>query len=276
MSRWAVHANIFITAAAYGMLQPPDVHLELHLSLAPSLPCLAFFTPPFLSGPYARHPEDVWSIVSKDDILFAKSGRVTATKEWLGNGVFSQLDLDKHTAARATLNPAFRRDYLARLDSFMKGSAQQLADILTAAAAAAAAGSECSAGVSSTASGAGVGPEGGGSTAALDMQRMFRLTTLDTLGLTGLNRSFKALSLWQQQQQVSTQDVGMSGSSSSDGQLELEQLLWDLESAFLWQALRLPVPSEPDMPQCLTLSHNCTATAGAGACYSGAAVQCAR
>lgn len=183
----------------------------------------------------------MWAILSKDDILFAKSSRMTASREWLGNGVFTQLNADKHAAARTTLNPAFRRDYLARLDSFMIASAQQLTDILTAAAAAAA-GNDAGGTASGTAAGS-----AGSSTYVkpVDMQRLFRLLTLDTIGLTSLNRSFDALKLWQQQQQQHAgAHTSSSSSSSSDGQLELEQLLWDLESAFLWQSLQLPVPSE--------------------------------
>lgn len=183
--------------------------------------------------------------MTKDDITFAKNGRVAATKEWLGSGIFSQLNPDKHAAARAVLNPSFRRDYLCRLDSFMVASALDFTHILTAAAAASAV---TSAGAGSRAGdGAGAVVGAAGAAGALDMQRLFRLCTLDTIGLTSLNKSFDVLKLWSQQQQ---QQPAHSSSSSSGGQLQLEQLLWDLESAFLWQSLLLPVPSESQRKLC--------------------------
>lgn len=202
----------------------------------------------------------MWAILSKDDILFAKSARVAQSKEWLGSGVFSQLDAEQHAASRATLNPAFRRDYLARLDSFMVASAQQLASILTHQAAAAGAGAGSTPSRVSTEAAAAAGQQGGDA-GAVDMQRLFRLLTLDTIGLTSLNKSFDALNLWQQQQQGqegANRDGGPSGnhsSSSGGGPLDLEQLLVDLESAFLWQALQLPVPSECQQLQPPTGSH---------------------
>lgn len=51
------------------------------------------------------HPEDVWAILSKDDLLFAKSARMTATREWLGDGVFTQLDPHRH-AQHMPLRPS--------------------------------------------------------------------------------------------------------------------------------------------------------------------------
>lgn len=152
----------------------------------------------------------------------------------------------------------------------MISTAQELAALLTATAAGAVpagphhddahagAAAHCAAGVS----GAAV-PEAAAATAgaALDMQRIFRLLTLDTIGLTSLNQSFDSLELWRQQQQhqrgleqqennsssssrssSSSHSIGVSSSSSPTSQLDLEQGLWDLEAAFLWQSLQLPVP----------------------------------
>lgn len=198
-------------------------------------------------APTCRHPDDVWAILSKDDILFAKSGRIAQSKEWLGSGVFSQIDADKHAAARATLNPAFRREYLQMLDGFMISSAQKLAALLTAAAAA---GPQATPAPSQQ-------PTAGAQQqkAALDVQRLFRLLTLDTIGLTSLNTSFGAMELWEQQhtQQQQQQQAQMQQQQQQQAQmqqqqpqpqLELERMLWDLESAFLWQSLQLPLPSE--------------------------------
>ena len=161
----------------------------------------------------------------------------------------------------------------------MVASAQQLASIL--ASQAAAAGSAAGTAASSTAAAA---PPGSGSSdgaaGAVDMQRLFRLLTLDTIGLTSLNKSFDALQLWQQQQQgAGKNNNGSSGGSSSGssgggGPLELEQLLVDLESAFLWQALQLPVPSEyfPHHPDPDTRA----STAAVYHCFKPAVKSCQR
>lgn len=184
-----------------------------------------------------RHPEDAAQILANDDKLYGKTARVAQSKEWLGQGVFSTVPPEQHAAARATLNPAFRRDYLARLDTFMVDSALQLRQLLAEAAAAAGPGGGGGAAPSAAAA-------AGGVSAGIDMQRLFRLLTLDTIGLTSLNKSFDAMKQWQaQQQQPGALNIS-SSSGGGGGQLELEQLLCDLEAAFLWQSLMLPVPRE--------------------------------
>jgi cytochrome P450 len=198
-------------------------------------------------------------MLQKDEVLFAKSSRVNQSREWLGGGLFSQLDNEKHAAMRQTLNPAFRKEYLQQLDSFFVASAQKLAKILAAAAVA---------------------------EQAVDVNQLFKRMTLDSIGLTNLQYDFRSLDLWEEKQQQQGEEVeqGREGQdrqgqqqqgqaedqreSNRDGNkeaataiaaatasaagpaglrgsiLDVEQLLAELEAAFLWQSLMLPVPSE--------------------------------
>eukprot|EP00878_Enallax_costatus_P033291 GHUV01036703.1.p1 GENE.GHUV01036703.1~~GHUV01036703.1.p1 ORF type:complete len:344 (+),score=98.37 GHUV01036703.1:129-1160(+) len=173
-----------------------------------------------------RHPDDLQQILTKDN-LFRKSQRVAQSQEWLGTGLFSQLDYNKHAAMRQTLNPAFRMEYLKQLDMFFLVSASQLADALKKYAATA------TPKTSDTISDHSINT-------ALEMQKVFRLCTLDSIGLTSMKHNFKALSSWQQQQQGSNSSKSESNQTSSGA--DIDQMLTDLSTAFAWQSLVLPVP----------------------------------
>eukprot|EP00878_Enallax_costatus_P039199 GHUV01044759.1.p1 GENE.GHUV01044759.1~~GHUV01044759.1.p1 ORF type:complete len:231 (+),score=67.77 GHUV01044759.1:129-821(+) len=175
-----------------------------------------------------RHPDDLQQILTKDN-LFRKSQRVAQSQEWLGTGLFSQLDYNKHAAMRQTLNPAFRMEYLKQLDMFFLVSASQLADALKKYAATA------TPKTSDTISDHSINT-------ALEMQKVFRLCTLDSIGLTSMKHNFKALSSWQQQQQGSNSSKSESNQTSSGA--DIDQMLTDLSTAFAWQSLVLPVPRE--------------------------------
>ena len=73
------------------------------------------------------------------------------------------------------------------------------------------------------------------SSRSLEMQKLFRLCTLDSIGLTSMKHDFKALSSWQQQQ---------SGGSNGNNAADIDQMLTDLNEAFIWQSLVLPIPSK--------------------------------
>jgi hypothetical protein len=128
---------------------------------------------------------------------------------------------------------AFRMEYLKQLDRFFVSSASQLADILQDAAAASPADASAARSSSSSSSG------GGGGGRALDLQRMFRLMTLDSIGLTSMQYDFAALSTWKEQQQQQQQQDGEGGSQQT---VLIEQMLQHLSKAFIWQSLCLPVP----------------------------------
>jgi hypothetical protein len=115
-------------------------------------------------------------------------------------------------------------EYLKQLDKFFVSSAMQLADILQEAAAA---GPAAAASSSSSSSSGG---------RALDIQRMFRLMTLDSIGLTSMQYDFAAMSTWQQQQQQ------RGGTDGIEQTVLIEQMLQHLSKAFIWQSLCLPVP----------------------------------
>lgn len=178
-----------------------------------------------------RHPDDIQQILTKDKV-FQKSQRVAQSREFLGDGIFSQLDYQKHAKMRQTLSPAFRMEYLKQLDTFFLASASQLADVLRQHAANSLSMAE---------------QQGNGSFAGeLEMQKLFRLCTLDSIGLTSMKHDFQALSSWQRQQQHPQQwsDDSSSGSISSTTGADIDQMLRDLSAAFVWQSLVLPVPSE--------------------------------
>jgi len=176
--------------------------------------------------------------MSGDGSAFKKSSRVTHSSEWLGEGMFTQLDHTKHAAMRQTLNPAFRMDYLKQLDSVFVETAGQLAKVLSSAAADAGSaewGRSFHSGNDQAVTAAAVEqPQ------IFDMQKLFKLMTLDAIGLTSMSQEFHALATWQQQQQQQQQGSSTGFSSFVD----LEQMLVDLNSAFFWQALQLPVPRE--------------------------------
>eukprot|EP00775_Hariotina_reticulata_P008468 gene8468-biopygen10333 len=199
--------------------------------------------------PTNRHPDDIQQILSRDGSAFKKSSRVSQSHEWLGEGLFSQIDYFKHAAMRQTLNPAFRMDYLKQLDSVFVATAGQLAELLTAVTGAAdgCRSSERNNGQAATTAAA-------EQTQVFDMQKLFKLMNLDSIGLTSMSHEFHALATWQQQQQRwqqlqqhlnSSVTINTTTSSSSTGissYLDLEQVLVDLSSAFFWQSLQLPVP----------------------------------
>ena len=195
-------------------------------------------TPHYMLAFQCRNPETIFRMLQKDEVLFTKSSRVEQAQEWLGGGLFSQLDNQKHAAMRQTLNPAFRKEYLQQLDSFFVSSAMKVANVLAGAA---------------------------GAGEAVDLNQLFKRMTLDSIGLTNLQYDFHSLDLWeakQQQQQGKgeehqlQQGVGSmgtvlpqpppagAGAGVGEGKtvMDVEQLLTDLSAAFLWQSLMLPVP----------------------------------
>jgi cytochrome P450 len=154
--------------------------------------------------------------------------------------MFTQLDHTKHAAMRQTLNPAFRMDYLKQLDSVFVETAGQLAKVLSSAAADADADSADWARSVHSGNGQAVTAAAVEQPQIFDMQKLFKLMTLDAIGLTSMSQEFHALATWQQQQQQQQQGSSTGFSSFVD----LEQMLVDLNSAFFWQALQLPVPRE--------------------------------
>jgi hypothetical protein len=130
---------------------------------------------------------------------------------------------------------AFRMEYLKQLDKFFVSSAMQLADILHNTATAAAADPLCSSSSPSS-----------NSDRALDFQRMFRLMTLDSIGLTSMQYDFAAMRTWkeQQSQQPQQQQQQPTGAHGMQRTVLIEQQLQDLSKAFVWQSLCLPVPRE--------------------------------
>lgn len=181
-----------------------------------------------------RRPDDIQQIVTKDDV-FRKSQRVAQSKEWLGDGLFSQLDYNKHAAMRETLNPAFRMEYLKQLDTFFLASASQLAVVLKQYAATSIAKTGDTA--SSRNHRAPDQSKINNNSRPLEMQQLFRLCTLDSLRLASMKHDFNALSSWQQQMAEGSE----SSRGASDG-AGIDQMLSDLSKAFAWQSLVLPIP----------------------------------
>lgn len=114
--RWVTVASPPASHAAAGCCSPRSAaHSQPTLPTLPAAP-----TPPHLTTPTCTtlprhsataplcspcsHPEDVWAILSKGDVTFAKSARMTATREWLGDGVFTQLDPDRHAHSATCLS----------------------------------------------------------------------------------------------------------------------------------------------------------------------------
>lgn len=190
-----------------------------------------------------RHPDDIHQILTQDNI-FRKNQRVSQSKEWLGTGLFSILDHDQHAAMRQTLNPAFRMEYLKQLDTFFLASAIHLADILKqrAASAAEAAAAEAAGHGSPGSSQHNSGDYHHSNVEGLEMQRLFRLCMLDSIGLTSMKHDFQALSSWQQQQQ--RQGLSITANNSATSGVDIDRLFTDLNKAFLWQSQVLPVPSK--------------------------------
>jgi hypothetical protein len=74
---------------------------------------------------------------------------------------------------------------------------------------------------------------------------MFRLMTLDSIGLTSMQYDFAAMRTWKDhQQQQQQQQQQPSGADGMQRTVLIEQLLQDLSKAFVWQSLCLPVPRE--------------------------------